>query len=536
MNKRLITGLIVLMGIAILGIIGIQLIWMRNAISVNRVMFDRNVNEALWATVEQLENDQDLQIMDNFLFGGFDITMQTHGHVNKLGNPQISLEVISDSLMKEVGITMQRFEEDLDSVFKQNMTITEKIVFEGKDHVVDASGNQVTIKSSSVIVAPNKDPEEKMMELHQKIQRRTRKLERNTQKMAQELFQMELGRPINPEQVEEVFRNQLTNRGIDLDFEFALVANNQVKYCNAVEGPEALAKDCYQVNLFPHDIIPKQNLLAVNFPGKGNFILSSIGWLLIVSLVFSLIVLVSFAFSVMFLLRQKKVSEMKSDFINNMTHEFKTPIATITVASDSLFNSKVTGDPDKIKYFAGMIRKENKRMNQQVEKILRIARFENKKPELNFEIVDLHEQIEKVATGFSLQVEEKKGTLTQKLDASNAKVMTDRTHIANVISNLLDNANKYSPEKPQIIIETTNTSHGVIMSVTDHGIGMSRSVQNKIFDKFYRETSGNIHNVKGFGLGLSYVKAIISANMGEIKVRSEVGKGSRFEIFLPFTI
>lgn len=227
---------------------------------------------------------------------------------------------------------------------------------------------------------------------------------------------------------------------------------------------------------------------------------------------------------------------MKSDFINNMTHEFKTPIATITVATDSIVNEKVIKNPDQVKYFAGMIGKENKRMNQQVENILRIARLDKKEFELKLQPVNVHEFLDKAASSFDLQVEQREGYIKRDFDASNPVVTTDTNHFTNMISNLLDNANKYSPEKPEIVISTQNTPKGIIIAVEDNGIGMKKSIQHKIFDQFYRESSGNIHNVKGFGLGLSYVKKIIDANKGEISVKSEIGKGSRFELFLPFTV
>jgi len=225
---------------------------------------------------------------------------------------------------------------------------------------------------------------------------------------------------------------------------------------------------------------------------------------------------------------------MKSDFINNMTHEFKTPIATISVATDSITNEKVVNDPEKIRYFAGMIKKENNRMNRQVEDILTIARLDRKDFEFVWEAVDVHELIKDAMQGIILQLEKRAGKIDLELNAVNATVTTDHIHCTNVIYNLLDNAMKYSVEAPVIKITTLNKPKGVMVSVEDKGIGMTKAVQSKIFERFYRQTSGNIHNVKGFGLGLNYVKAVLEANHGTISVQSEPGKGSRFEVFLPF--
>jgi two-component system phosphate regulon sensor histidine kinase PhoR len=245
-------------------------------------------------------------------------------------------------------------------------------------------------------------------------------------------------------------------------------------------------------------------------------------------------VLVTFAVSIYFILKQKKISEMKSDFINNMTHEFKTPIATISVAADSISNQKVIENPERIRYFIEMIKKENMRMNRQVEDILTIARLDKKEFEFKWETFDLHEVIEEVLQSIALQVEKKGGSITSELHAINPVATSDCNHFANMVYNLLDNANKYSPDAPEIKISTRNTDKGILIVIEDKGIGMTKLVQSRIFERFYRQASGNIHNVKGFGLGLSYVKAVLEANRGRISVHSEPGKGSRFEVYIPF--
>jgi two-component system phosphate regulon sensor histidine kinase PhoR len=286
--------------------------------------------------------------------------------------------------------------------------------------------------------------------------------------------------------------------------------------------------------MFPNDIFQKNTQLSVYFPDKESFIYKTLNWLLLISLIFSVIVLVTFAVSIYFILRQKKISEMKSDFINNMTHEFKTPIATISVAADSISNQKVIENPERIRYFIEMIKKENLRMNRQVEDILTIARLDKKEFEFKWEAINLHEVIENAMQSIVLQVEKKGGTITSDFQAANPVATSDASHFANLIYNLLDNANKYSLNAPEIKIATRNTSKGIVITIEDKGIGMTKMVQGRIFERFYRQTSGNIHNVKGFGLGLSYVKAILEANRGNITVHSEPGKGSSFEVFIPF--
>jgi len=295
-------------------------------------------------------------------------------------------------------------------------------------------------------------------------------------------------------------------------------------------------KSPYKVRLFPDNIIKKDVILSVVFPERTNYVLGSMTLILGGSMLFSLFIFSTFALSLYFIIRQKKISEMKSDFINNMTHEFKTPIATISLAADTITNSKVINDENSIRHFIGMIKKENSRMNKQVETILQIASLDKKEIEFNFENTSLHDIIERAVETIEIQVQQRQGTINVELKATNDMIFGDAEHLTSLIHNLLDNAIKYSPETPEISVLTENAGNGVILSVEDKGIGMSKSVQSKIFERFYRQSSGNIHDVKGFGLGLNYVRAIVDAHKGEITVISELGKGSRFEIYLPFNL
>jgi two-component system phosphate regulon sensor histidine kinase PhoR len=217
-----------------------------------------------------------------------------------------------------------------------------------------------------------------------------------------------------------------------------------------------------------------------------------------------------------------------------MTHEFKTPIATISLAADTITNSKVITDEKSIRHFVGMIKKENSRMNKQVETILQIASLDKDEIEFNYQKTSLHSIIERAVETIEIQVQQRMGVIKVEMNATKDIIYGDIEHLTSLVHNLLDNAIKYSPEAPDITLQTADSVNGVILSVEDKGIGMSKSVQSKIFERFYRQSSGNIHDVKGFGLGLNYVRAIVEAHKGEITVISEPGKGSRFEIFLPF--
>jgi two-component system, OmpR family, phosphate regulon sensor histidine kinase PhoR len=283
----------------------------------------------------------------------------------------------------------------------------------------------------------------------------------------------------------------------------------------------------YRVDLFQQDI-ESPGYLSVYFPSRTRLVLSTVWPTLLLSVLFSGIILFSFWYTMRVIFRQKQLSEMKTDFINNMTHEFKTPIATISLATDSINSPMVISDTNKIKRFVDIIRQENRRMNSQVERVLQMALIDKKEFQLNVDEIDMHALVQQVVGNFSLQVERRQGEIKTQLEANNPVIEGDMTHITSVVHNLLDNANKYSPDTPQITIRTRNVPMGLELSISDNGVGISKEARKHIFDKFYRVHTGNLHDVKGFGLGLSYVKAIMTAHKGLIDVKSEPGKGSTF--------
>jgi two-component system phosphate regulon sensor histidine kinase PhoR len=292
----------------------------------------------------------------------------------------------------------------------------------------------------------------------------------------------------------------------------------------------------HRVSLFPNDIFQKTNTLLLYIPEQKSIIFRSLSGLMLVSVFFTLIIVLSSILGIVTMLRQKKISDIKTDFINNMTHEFKTPIATISIAVDSINNAKVIDEPERIKSFTRIIKEENNRMNARVEQVLQMALLDSSEFRLNLKPVDVNALVARVAGNIRLQVESREGRLVLQAGALNSMVEGDEIHLTNVIMNLLDNANKYSPGKPDISVITANRGSLVLVTVEDKGIGMTAETQRKIFEKFYRLTTGNIHNVKGFGLGLSYARAIVLAHKGEIKVSSETGKGSKFEVSLPLRV
>jgi two-component system, OmpR family, phosphate regulon sensor histidine kinase PhoR len=276
-------------------------------------------------------------------------------------------------------------------------------------------------------------------------------------------------------------------------------------------------------------------ILFVVVPNIKNLVLQSLLWRIISSILFTLIIIAAFYLTVRTMLRQKKLGEIKNDFINNMTHEFKTPIATISLAVDAMRNEKVVQDRDKMEYFSSIIKEENHRMNRQVETILKASQLEKQEVDLNLKPVHVHEVIRDVIDNFTLQLEEKQGKVEMQLTAANDLINADEVHFSNLINNLVDNAVKYAKENipPFIRLFTQSNGKHFTLKIEDNGIGMNRDTVKRVFERFYRAHTGNVHNVKGFGLGLSYVKTMVEAHDGDIKAESVPGKGSTFTVDLP---
>jgi two-component system phosphate regulon sensor histidine kinase PhoR len=273
--------------------------------------------------------------------------------------------------------------------------------------------------------------------------------------------------------------------------------------------------------------------MTVIVPNVKKVVLSDMRWMIVGAVFFTLMIITAFYITVNALLRQKKLSEIKNDFINNMTHEFKTPLATISLAVDALRNEKVAQDREKMNYFSGIIKEENKRMNKHVETILQAAVMDRQEITLNRVPLHVHNLVHEIMDNYKLQLEEKGARAELSLDARYDFVEADPVHFRNLISNLVDNAVKYSKENLLIKIATYNTNKFIGIRIEDNGIGMSKETVRRIFEKFFRAHTGNLHNVKGFGLGLSYVKTVVDAHDGKIKVDSVLGKGSAFTLEIP---
>ncbi|HET9055797.1 MAG TPA: HAMP domain-containing sensor histidine kinase [Chitinophagaceae bacterium] len=346
-------------------------------------------------------------------------------------------------------------------------------------------------------------------------------------------------------EIKEKLQNAFNNRGLkDTHFEFAITANNIFsRYEMKSLGFMKLAEDTLHNQRYAYSLIPSsgtllegltpEEVLWVVVPNVKSFVFKSLGWMIIGAVLFTFILVTAFYLTVSTMLKQKKLSEIKGDFINNMTHEFKTPLATISLAVDAMKNEKVMHDRNKMDYFSGIIKEENRRMNKQVETILQVAQLDRQELQLNLKPLHVHDVIKRAMDNLKLQLQERGGIIETCFDADSDLLQADEVHLINLISNLLDNAVKYSKENLVIKIITKNIGNSIRITIEDNGIGMSKETLKRIFEKFYRAHTGNLHNVKGFGLGLSYVKTMVEAHDGSIKAESTLGKGSKFLIDLP---
>ena len=332
--------------------------------------------------------------------------------------------------------------------------------------------------------------------------------------------------------LQKLIKKELEEHGVETKFEFGIYSNNLATKIKSNEFK--YDKDAtYSIPVFIDNEGSTKYELLVTFPLKKKFLLSELISITVLSIIFTLIILIAYSSALNQLIRQRQISEIKNDFINNMTHEFKTPIATINLALDAIKNPKIIDDKEKVLRYLQMIKDENKRMHAQVENVLRISKLEKKELDIVKEPHNIHEIIEDAIEHVNLILADREGTIISHFNALRNTVLINDVHFTNVIVNILENAIKYSPNVPEIEICTENIKDMIIIKIKDKGLGMSKAAQKRIFEKFYREHTGDIHNVKGHGLGLSYVKRIVDDHNGQVYVESEKGKGSTIIIKLP---
>lgn len=338
--------------------------------------------------------------------------------------------------------------------------------------------------------------------------------------------------------IDTLLKVEFANKGIRIDYEFGVYSPDRNKIVLEKTGKyhEELLFKGFPFPLFSGSGIATRDFLLLYFPQQSRYNLQSLWGMMMVSLLLVLVIIAAFSYSVFTIIRQRKLSELKNDFINNMTHEFKTPISTISLACQALSDKDIPRSNEMYADYINIIGDENHRLGEMAEKILQTAILEKGNLHLRPEAIDMHVLIADAIHKIAIQIEIRDGVINQSLKAQHPLIKADKVHLSNVIFNLLDNANKYSPRKPQILVSTADAENGVYISVHDKGMGISKANLKRIFEKLYRVPTGDVHNVKGFGLGLSYVKFIVEKHGGSISVESEPGKGSTFTMFLPFII
>lgn len=516
MNKKLFFLLVVLMSLSLIGIIFVQGYWIKNTVESKEEQFSFNARQILRRVASEIENNE----LESYYFALQEV-------VDSLGiEPDSS--VLSDIFEVE--------REDVsDEVYFRSRGIIEedyRLSTAFLDAAIDTVHFKRLINKRHKKLVEREDEKASLEKFNRIFRMNDVEKEYIRSFVMGETAKLPIHNRVSTASIENVISKELKSRGLNSSFEYGIYDKGLATKVRS-EDFELDSQGTYRVPLFVNENGQSDYELFVNFTGKRQVVLSSITVMAALSIIFTLIIVIAYSSALSQLIRQRQISEIKTDFINNMTHEFKTPIATINLALDAIKNPKVMSDPKKVEYYHKLIRDENRRMHAQVENVLRISRLEKNELDLKKERIDLHDLVEEAITHVELIVEDRGGYVKTHLGALRSSVLANQSHFTNVIVNLLDNAVKYSEEEPKVDIYTENVKNFIILKVRDQGSGMTRNVQRKAFEKFYREHTGDIHNVKGHGLGLAYVKRIVDDHHGTISVTSERGKGSTFIIKLP---
>ena len=519
MNKRLFTLLVILMSLSLIGIIFVQAYYINNALETKEEQFTFNVKKALTYTTNQvadIEYKKYVKALNKIISEGKepDTTAIRNITVYKQDINTNQIIIYNTGILEENFKVPSLIDLNIDSLGLSNFRgkTTTKIY----DHNI-LGGDLISTTEQSFEKVLNMD----------KLQKATFESQYNS-----EIKNTPIHQRVSVESIQKLISKKLREDNIDIDFEFAIFHHDLGTKIQSQNFDQSLIPTL-GAPIFLDDNDESEFKLYINFPERKKFIISSIIGVTMLSVLFTLIIIIAYTSALYQLIKQRKISLMKSDFINNMTHEFKTPIATINLALDAIKNPKIINDQDKVKRYLQMIKDENKRMNAQVENVLRISQLQKKQLNISKNRLKLHDLIEDAITHVELIVEDRKGYIKTHFNASKTSILANETYFTNVIVNILDNAVKYSPEAPKIDVYTENVGNNILLSVKDQGKGMNKAVQKRIFEEFYREYTGDVHNVKGHGLGLANVKRIVENHQGTVTVDSEKGRGSTFTIKLP---
>lgn len=526
MSKKIIISLIVLMALVMTSLILVQSNSIKKAFDIREEQFDQTVGRALRRVIDRMEREEMSRL--NSTYSSPSSGSALFPNMGRNGN-----FVPQSKKQGEVSFSRKFYQRNGASAIYQ-----EELTFSYSDSVVDLNNERGR---------PGEFPSAFDM-FHDYdsyfIQEYERKLDERAEALRiiqnQRFFaELPLTERINQQQLEHALSSELANNDIDLDFKYAVKSYPQAKeqFVFGDKDYNPGTRKEYKEVLFPRDITElKPNYLRIYFPKRDTFLLKETGFMVIPTAILTFMLIAIFVYTILIILKQKKLSIIKNDFINNMTHELKTPISTISLASQMLHDNSVSNTPKTIEHISNVILQESKRLSFQVEKVLQMAIFNEGRLKLKFKEFHFNDLVSNVIINFELRVKNKGGKLDAELLAEQDLIKGDEVHITNVIFNLLDNAVKYSKGEPAISIKTENKGNNLVVSVNDNGIGIPKEHLDQIFERFFRVPTGNVHDVKGFGLGLSYVKKIIDSHQGKIKVESVVNKGTKFILYFPLNL
>jgi two-component system phosphate regulon sensor histidine kinase PhoR len=512
MKRKTIVLLAVFFFLTFSGLIMVQFYWMRNAIDISDQQFRYQVNKALESVVLNLEEQEIInKILDE---------------MPPVMEDSITAIIPSNSSLARK-LQGYQTETDIPELTGRN--------YPAKPIMISKAGRTIFISAEDInLYTGEESPELTGVDIRSGLNTRVSKKIVSLQSIMEKIFSEtpEIRDRVGLDDINRQLKEALNNVGIKLRYEFS-VKSGRTLILKTPGYYESGGTNRFMRQLFPNDPVPGQNLIVLYFPQENHYKFEKIGSLGFLSLLLATLLLLLSAGTFAVIFRQKKISEIRSDFINNMTHELKTPISTISLAAQMLADKTIPADKKDTDSLARVVIDESTRLKYHVEKVLQTAIFEKARLKLRLAETDIHSLLNKAADNFTLQVTSGNGSITRDFRADNPVAMVDEIHFLNAVSNLIDNAIKYSREKPEITITTRNAKRRIQITVEDKGIGISRENLKHIYDKFYRVPTGNIHNVKGFGLGLSYVRKVIEDHNGKIKTESQVGKGTKFIVYIP---
>ena len=506
-NKKYLAVLLFVILFSLLGLIIIQVYWITVSYKIKEKSLNYQINKSLENSIKDLETQETV----------FEISNEVYCFAEK-----------KDSILYN---SIKQFNKKAEEYKSNENTIANKsaIIISGEAPLhsdsINISDNDSTEKDSAFVKVPIRDIQKI---LKKQVNNKTLFVEKIVNRLMN--YNEDILQRLKKNNLPKILSQNLREHGINIRFEYAIVSNGKCVFKSAPF--DINSSNVYSQKLFPNDIYA-ENYLKLYIPRRSQFIIRSMAPIILIATLLTLLIIGVVAFNFFIIIRQKKISDIKNDFVNNLTHELKTPIATIALTGQMLEDKEIQSSQENIRRFAHIINQESDRLSKQVEKVLQLAMLDKGEIKLKESLFDFNQLIIKATDTFKLKVEDFGGSLQLDLCSESLMFFADETHWENLINNLLDNALKYKRETPVIKVSSKKEKENIIIAIEDNGIGIDKKNIPHLFDKFYRVEKGNIHNVKGFGLGLSYVKKIVELYHGEIKVESQLNKGSIFTIYLP---